>query len=61
MLMLFKIWCTCLVLTLPFIMMHDMPRQAGGKLDAFIIIGTLAMAVVDIVLLFVLMIAGIWV
>jgi hypothetical protein len=42
-------------------MMYDMPRHAGGKLDAFITISTAAMVVVDIVLLFALMIGAIWV
>jgi hypothetical protein len=61
MLILFKIWCTCLVLTIPFIMAQDLPRHAGSKTDAFIIIGTAAMAILDLVLLFALLIGAIWV
>lgn len=61
MIILFKIWCTCLVLTIPFIMVQDFPKLKGGKADIFITISTAAMVIVDIVLLFALLIGGIWV
>lgn len=57
---LFKIWCTCLVLTIPCIILNDFPKKPGGPFDMFMTILTFAFVVVDIVLVFALMILAIW-
>jgi len=56
----FKIWCTCLVLTVPAVIVNDFPKKPNGLFDMLATITMAAFAVVDILLLFVLMIMAIW-
>jgi len=59
--LLFKIWCTCLILTVPCLMLHDFPKKPKGTFDMVVTIATAAFVVLDILLLFVLMIMAIWI
>ena len=57
---LFKIWCTFLVLTIPCIIVNDLPKKPGGTFDMIMTILTFAFVTVDFVLVFALMILAIW-
>jgi hypothetical protein len=57
---LFKIWCTCLVLTIPAVILNDFPKRPGLMFDMVTTITMAAFAVVDVLLLFVLLIMAIW-
>lgn len=59
--LMFKIWCTCLILTVPCVLLNDFPKKPKGTFDKVATITTAAFAVVDILLLFVLMIMAIWI
>lgn len=56
----FKIWATCMVLTVACVIVHDFPKRKGGVADIIVTCITAGMVVIDVVLLFALMIMGIW-
>ena len=56
----FKIWCTCLVLTVPCLVLNDFPKRPNGFFDAFATILLGIMVTLDLVLIFVQVLMAIW-
>jgi hypothetical protein len=57
--LLFKIWCTCLVLTVVAVILNDFPKKPGLMFDMLTTITLAAFVFVDIVFVFVMMIMAI--